>query len=64
MYKSDQQDKPPPRDYRKEVTDDIIKLLEEGTAPWQRPWQAGEFGEHHSIRQAESPIEAPISSHS
>jgi antirestriction protein ArdC len=44
MYKSDQQDKPAPRDYRKEVTDDIIKMLEEGTAPWQRPWDAGEFG--------------------
>lgn len=37
-------DKPPPRDYRKEVTDDIIKMLEEGTAPWQKPWEAGEAG--------------------
>jgi antirestriction protein ArdC len=39
-----QNEKPPPRDYRKEVTDDIIKMLEEGTAPWQRPWEAGELG--------------------
>jgi antirestriction protein ArdC len=31
-------DKPPPRDYRQEVTNDIIKLLEEGAAPWQKPW--------------------------
>jgi antirestriction protein ArdC len=44
MYKSDPQDKSPPRDYRKEVTDDIIKMLEEGTAPWQKPWSEGELG--------------------
>src|SRR5580704_10820073 len=44
MHKSDQQNKPPPRDYRKEVTDDIIRMLEEGTAPWQQPWKAGEAG--------------------
>ena len=39
-------DKPPPerRDYRAEVTEDIIKMLEAGTAPWQRPWKAGEAG--------------------
>src|SRR5579883_2578640 len=29
------------RDYRQEVTDGIIKMLEEGTAPWQKPWQPG-----------------------
>ncbi len=29
------------RDYRQEVTDDIIRMLEEGTAPWQKPWQPG-----------------------
>ena len=44
MYKSGQQDRPPPRDYRAEVTADIIKMLEEGTAPWQKPWDAGELG--------------------
>jgi antirestriction protein ArdC len=32
-------DKPPPRDFREEVTNDIIKLLEQGTAPWQKPWE-------------------------
>jgi antirestriction protein ArdC len=37
-------DKPPPRDYRQEVTDDIIGMLEQGTAPWQKPWEAGELG--------------------
>jgi antirestriction protein ArdC len=37
-------DKPPPRDYRAEVTADIIRMLEEGTAPWQKPWDAGELG--------------------
>jgi antirestriction protein ArdC len=29
----------PPRDYRQEVTSDIIRMLGEGTAPWQKPWQ-------------------------
>ena len=29
------------RDYRQEVTDSVIKMLEEGTAPWQKPWQPG-----------------------
>ena len=38
------QDKPPPCDYRAEVTADIIKMLEEGTAPWQKPWAAGQAG--------------------
>jgi antirestriction protein ArdC len=37
-------DRPPPRDYRQEVTDEIVRLLESGTAPWQRPWEAGELG--------------------
>ena len=31
----------PKRDYRQEVTDSIIKMLEDGTAPWQKPWQPG-----------------------
>lgn len=44
MHNSNSQDKPPPRDYRAEVTADIIKMLEEGTAPWQKPWEAGELG--------------------
>lgn len=30
----------PPRDFRQEVTDSIIRLLEQGTAPWQKPWDA------------------------
>jgi antirestriction protein ArdC len=37
-------DKPPPRDYRAEVTYDIINMLEEGTAPWQKPWASGQAG--------------------
>jgi len=40
----DTKDKSPPRDYRAEVTEDIIRMLEAGTAPWQKPWEAGEFG--------------------
>jgi antirestriction protein ArdC len=31
----------PKRDHRQEVTDSIIKMLEEGTSPWQKPWTAG-----------------------
>ncbi len=31
------------RDLRQEVTDDIIAALEKGTAPWQKPWQAGAY---------------------
>jgi len=31
----------PARDYRQEVTDNIIHLLEQGVAPWQKPWEAG-----------------------
>src|SRR3569833_1341426 len=32
------------RDYRQEVSNDIIRLLEEGIAPWQRPWEVGKAG--------------------
>jgi antirestriction protein ArdC len=39
------ENKSPPRDYRQEVTNDIIRLLEEGTAPWQRPWETGKAGQ-------------------
>lgn len=30
------------RDYRQEVTDRIVRMLEEGTAPWQKPWESGQ----------------------
>ena len=29
----------PKRDFRQEVTDQIIEMLEKGTAPWQPPWE-------------------------
>lgn len=29
------------RDYRQELTDRIIRALEDGVAPWQKPWAAG-----------------------
>jgi antirestriction protein ArdC len=32
------------RDLRQEVTDQIIQMLEAGTAPWQKPWKAGSLG--------------------
>jgi len=28
------------RDHRQEVTDLIVKMLEEGVAPWQKPWES------------------------
>lgn len=30
----------PKRDFRQEVTDSIVEMLEKGTAPWQKPWDA------------------------
>ena len=27
-----------PRDFRQEVTDNIVRMLENGVAPWQKPW--------------------------
>ncbi|MGD1095925.1 MAG: zincin-like metallopeptidase domain-containing protein [Bryobacteraceae bacterium] len=32
------------RDFRQEVTDQIVQMLESGTAPWQKPWKAGALG--------------------
>jgi antirestriction protein ArdC len=31
-----------PRDFRQEVTDRIIGMLEKGVAPWQTPWNPAE----------------------
>lgn len=31
--------KPALRDFRQEMTNGIIRLLEQGVAPWQKPWQ-------------------------
>jgi len=33
---------PPKRDFRQEVTDRIITMLEDGVAPWQKPWNPTE----------------------
>jgi antirestriction protein ArdC len=30
-------------DFRQEVTDEVIRLIEAGTAPWIVPWQTGEI---------------------
>jgi antirestriction protein ArdC len=35
---------PAPRDFRQEVTDRIINMLEQGAAPWQKPWNPGDAG--------------------
>ena len=37
--KSDNTNKIEKRDHRREVTDSIINMLEEGVAPWQKPWE-------------------------
>ena len=34
-------DKSPLRDFRQEVTDNIVRMLERGVAPWQKPWEPG-----------------------
>ena len=30
----------PKRDHRQEVTDSIVRMLEDGVAPWQKPWES------------------------
>ena len=35
-----EQSQKPTRDFRQEVTDSIIKMLEKGVAPWQKPWDS------------------------
>src|SRR5690348_5859429 len=32
------------RDFRQEVTDSIVRMLEKGTAQWQKPWEPGALG--------------------
>jgi antirestriction protein ArdC len=39
---STQPDAPAARDFRQEVTDRIINMLETGVAPWQKPWNPGD----------------------
>ncbi len=33
-----------PRDFRQEVTDSIVQMLEKGVAPWQKPWESNGMG--------------------
>lgn len=40
MPENNEQPAPKPRDFRQEVTDNIVALLEKGVAPWQKPWDA------------------------
>ena len=35
---------PARRDFRQEVTDRIINMLETGVAPWQKPWNPADAG--------------------
>src|SRR6202161_2097396 len=34
-------DRPALPDFRQEVTDNIVQMLERGVAPWQKPWEPG-----------------------
>src|SRR5512144_424335 len=34
---------PEKRDFRREVTESIIRMLEQGVAPWQKPWNGSEL---------------------
>ena len=34
----------PKRDFRHHVTDNIIRMLEKGVAPWQKPWDSAGSG--------------------
>jgi antirestriction protein ArdC len=43
---------PAPRDFRQEVTDRIISMLERGVAPWQKPWNPAEA----SVAMPRNPI--------
>ena len=37
---SEQQTSTRPRDFRQEVADNIVRMLESGVAPWQKPWES------------------------
>ena len=41
-----------PRDLRQELTDRMAAALEEGTIPWERPWQEVKAGRPRSLRQS------------
>lgn len=36
------------RPYHEQVAQQIIQTLEEGTAPWLKPWKPGEFSMPHN----------------
>lgn len=36
-----QGNKKPKKPFYEQVADRLIKQLEQGTAPWQKPWEAG-----------------------
>ena len=40
--KTTENDRRGTRDYREDLTNKIIGLVEEGVAPWQKPWNADE----------------------
>ena len=43
-------DQPALRDFRQEVTDNIVGMLECGVAPWQKPLGAGSRFTRHSLQ--------------
>src|SRR3978361_745921 len=44
---------PAKRDHRQEVTDSIVKMLEDGVAPWQKPWESAGMPFNPTTDQAE-----------
>jgi antirestriction protein ArdC len=41
---TDESTQPARRDFRQEVTNQIIAMLERGAAPWQKPWEPSRAG--------------------
>lgn len=54
MARGDDKEKKP---FYEEIADRLIKQLEEGTAPWQKPWEPG------SSRMPHNPVSGTRSHH-
>src|SRR5580658_3230284 len=50
--KSENANRAEKRDHRREVTDSIIKMLEDGVAPWQKPWEGSAMPFNPNDREA------------
>ena len=41
-------------DYQREFADEIIRQIERGVAPWQKPWRPGERGSPENFSTAKA----------